>query len=253
MSRYFIELSFKGTLYHGWQLQPNAVTVQAEIERALQILTGEPVNTIGAGRTDTGVHASKYIVHFDSDHALPANHDDFLYKMNAILPGDIAIHDIYPVKPDTHARYTAIYRTYTYRISRIKDPFNTEISWYYPMPLDVTAMNEASARLLTFDDFTSFSKLHSDVKTNSCQIFEAGWSERGFQLLFAIRANRFLRNMVRAIVGTMIEIGRGKMQPDGLDKIIEGKNRSLAGFSVPAHGLELTEIGYPEGINQFEV
>jgi len=248
MARYFIELSFKGTRYHGWQLQPNAITVQAEIERAIQILTGEPVNTIGAGRTDTGVHASGYIAHFDSDHALPAHHDDFLYKMNAILPEDIALHDIYPVKPDIHARYSAVHRAYRYRLSRVKDPFSTETSWYYPMPLDVAAMNEASARLMTFDDFTSFSKLHTDVKTNNCRIFQAGWSEHEFQLIFDIRANRFLRNMVRAIVGTMIEIGRGKLQPDGLDKIIEGKDRSLAGFSVPAHGLELVEIGYPEGV-----
>ena len=235
-------------LDHGWQLQPNAVTVQAEIERALQLLTGEPVNTTGAGRTDTGVHAGRYIAHFDSDHILPSDPNDFLYKMNAILPGDIAIHDIFAVKSDAHARYSALSRTYKYRINPIKDPFHTEFSWYYSFPLDVAAMNDAANRLKKFSDFTSFSKLHSDVKNYTCRIFDAKWTEEGSVLVFTIRANRFLRNMVRAIVGTMVDIGRGKIHPLDLESIIEGKNRGLAGVSVPAHGLVLVEIEYPEGI-----
>jgi len=245
MPRYFIKLSFKGTNYHGWQSQPNANTVQAEIERALATLTHESTETTGAGRTDAGVHANNYFAHFDTDHNLAENPADFVYKLNSILPGDICVHHILPVIPDAHARYSAISRTYTYTISRFKDPFTPEFSWYYPLPLDISAMNEASFSLKKFSDFTSFSKLHSDVKTNNCRVLEALWTEEDAKLVFTIKADRFLRNMVRAIVGTMIDAGKGKIKASELEKIIEGKNRSLAGFSVPAQGLMLWEIEYP--------
>ena len=248
MPRFFIQLSFKGTNYHGWQSQPNANTIQAEIEKALATLTNELTETTGAGRTDAGVHARNYIAHFDTDHNLAKDPADFAYKLNAILPGDISVHKIIPVIPDAHARYSAISRTYEYTISRVKDPFNPEFSWYYPLPLEFSAMNEASAVLKNFTDFTSFSKLHSDVKTNNCKVFEASWTIEDSKMVFTIKADRFLRNMVRAIVGTMIDIGKGRLKVFDLQNVIEGKNRSLAGFSVPAQGLMLCEIEYPEEV-----
>ena len=241
-----MQLSFRGTTFHGWQSQPNATSVQKQIEQALQTLLHENTVITGAGRTDTGVHARFFVAHFDTDNSLPANAKDFMYKMNALLPGEIAIQDIYPVKPDAHARYSAISRTYKYNINRLKDPLVTEYSWYYALPLDVASMNQAALRLLEYTDFTSFSKLHTDVSNNMCTISEAEWTQEGSQLTFTITANRFLRNMVRAIVGTLIEIGRGKITIEGFCSIIEGRNRNLAGFSVPAKGLMLYNIRYDE-------
>jgi tRNA pseudouridine38-40 synthase len=248
MNRYFIEITFKGTNYHGWQLQPNATSVQAEIEKALKTLTRTDISATGAGRTDTGVHARFFTAHFETDSHLPENSDDFLYKMNALLPQDIAIQDIYPVKPEAHARYSAISRTYKYTISRVKNPFCSETSWYYSVPVDIAAMNEAAVKLIAYTDFTSFCKLHSDVKNNNCHIYEALWTIDKDQLDFVIRGNRFLRNMVRSIVGTMIDIGRGKLDLDDFISIIEGRNRSLAGFSAPAEGLALIHIQYPDNL-----
>lgn len=248
MTRYFVEISFRGTHYHGWQSQPNALTVQAEIESAIKMLTHEELKMTGAGRTDTGVHARYYVAHFDTDNSLPASGNDFLYKINAILPQDIAIHNIFPVKSDVHARYSAVSRTYQYTVSQVRNPFSLELSWYYPIPVDVAAMNEAAERLLCFTDFTSFSKLHSDVKNNLCQLYEARWTINGGELVFTIRGNRFLRNMVRSIVGTMIDLGRGKLKMDDFIRIIESRNRNMAGFSVPAKGLALVQVEYPADI-----
>jgi tRNA pseudouridine38-40 synthase len=248
MNRYFIEITFKGTNYHGWQLQPNATSVQAEIEKALKTLCRTGISTTGAGRTDTGVHARFFIAHFETDSLLPENRGDFLYKMNALLPQDIAIQDIYPVKPEAHARYSAISRTYKYTISRVKNPFCSESSWYYSGSLDIAVMNEAAGKLIAYTDFTSFCKLHSDVKNNNCHIYEALWTMDKDQLDFVIRGNRFLRNMVRSIVGTMIDLGRGKLDLDDFINIVEGRNRSLAGFSAPAEGLALIHIQYPENL-----
>lgn len=248
MQRYFTELSFNGTRYHGWQLQPNAPSVQAKIENALETLMHSVIKTTGAGRTDTGVHARKFIAHFDTDHILPANQGDFIYKMNAILPQDIAVRKIYPVRPEAHARYSAVSRTYKYTLSLVKDIFHSEYTWYYPVKLDLALLTRAALELQKVNDFKSFAKLHSDVSTHYCQIFEARWDANEEKLIFTVRANRFLRNMVRALVGTMIEIGRGKTELSQLNKIIEGRNRSLAGFSVPARGLTLYDIEYPETI-----
>ncbi len=248
MSRYFIELSFKGTRYHGWQAQPNASTVQEVVETALKILAREPIKTTGAGRTDTGVHARYYVAHFDSDCPLFENELDFIYKINALLPKDIAIRDIYRVLPEAHARYSALSRTYEYTISLIKDPFEVESSWYYSVPVDVDAMNLSAGRLMHYTDFTSFSKLHSDVKTNICHVQEAVWHIRDHKMIFSIRADRFLRNMVRALVGTLIDVGRGKLSQEGFIRIIEGRNRNLAGFSAPAEGLSLVSVQYPDHI-----
>ena len=248
MNRYFIEIAFKGTNYHGWQLQPNALSVQAEIEKAIATLTRSAIKTTGSGRTDTGVHARFFVAHFDTINRLPDSGSDFLYKINALLPKDIAIVNIYPVRPDAHARYSAISRTYKYTISRVKDPFNLELSWYYAGPLNILLMNKAACKLLDYSDFTSFSKLHSDVNTFNCQLYEAIWSMDFDQLIFTIRGNRFLRNMVRSIVGTMIDLGRGKLDLDDITRIVEGKNRCLASFSAPAEGLALVDVQYPEDI-----
>jgi tRNA pseudouridine38-40 synthase len=179
---------------------------------------------------------------------MPENTSDFIYKMNAILPPDIAITSVYPVKADAHARYSAVSRTYKYTINTVKDPFIRDYAWFYPVPLDLNLLNRAASEILKFSDFKSFAKLHSDVKTHYCKVFFAEWINDEGRVIFTIRANRFLRNMVRAIVGTLIDIGRGKTPIDDLYQIIEGRERSLAGFSVPAQGLMLYDIEYPENI-----
>lgn len=243
--RYFLQISFKGTNYHGWQIQPNAITVQEVIEKSLSILLREKIAVIGAGRTDTGVHASFFILHFDS-----ANDDiitdKFVFSLNNFLPDDIAVQKIWKVKSDFHARFSAVSRTYKYIITTVKDPFQTETSYKYTRKLDINRMNEAASVLFDFEDFTSFSRLHSDVKTNNCKIFLAEWKQENMQLIFIIKADRFLRNMVRAIVGTLLEVGRGKLSIDEFKNIIEMKDRGLAGTSAPAAGLFLVDIEYPE-------
>ena len=248
MSRYFIELSFKGTRYHGWQMQPNAASVQTEVEAALAVLARERVKTTGAGRTDTGVHARYFVAHFDGDLPFFDLRDTFVYKMNALLPSDIAILDIYPVLPTAHARYSALSRTYAYTISLIKDPFDAGLAWHYAARFDLSVMNRIAALLKDYTDFTSFSKLHTQVSTNTCHIEEAFWRIDDHRLVFTIRANRFLRNMVRALVGTMVDAGLGKISREDFIRIVEGRNRSLAGFSAPAEGLSLIAVEYPKGI-----
>lgn len=246
MSRFFIEISYLGTHYHGWQLQPNATTVQMVLEDSLKLLTGSSIKTTGAGRTDTGVHARHFTAHFDSEHPVFNTGSHCVYKLNCILPADISVKDLYPVITEAHARFSALSRTYEYCISQYKDPFDTPLSWHFSRPLDIASMNQAALKLMDYSDFTSFSKLHSDVKTNRCHIMEAIWCENAGKIIFKIKADRFLRNMVRAIVGTLIEIGQGNIDHQGFADIIAGKNRSLAGFSVPAHGLYLVDIAYPD-------
>lgn len=246
--RYFIQLSYDGTAYHGWQIQLNACSVQEEVEKALAVMTREKVEVVGAGRTDAGVHASYYIAHFDSSHADMAN-EKTRFKLNCLLPPDIAIQKIYPVREDAHARFDATYREYKYYLSRKKNPFSRIFSEKECRELNVCEMNEAAKTLFDYRDFTSFSKLGSDVKTNNCTIMEAFWQENGDQLVFTIKADRFLRNMVRAIVGTLLEVGLGKMSLTGFRSVIEKQERSSAGASVAARGLFLVDIGYPEGIS----
>jgi len=248
--RYFLQLSFKGTSYHGWQMQPNAVSVQMILNKALSTLLKKEIETIGAGRTDTGVHASFYIAHFDSNKSFRNQHskDEFIHSLNAILPYDIAIADMYEVNPEAHARYSAIKRTYGYTIVTEKDPFLSEQAWYISQKLDLNQMNQCAALLLNYNDFTSFSRLHSNSKTNLCKIYEAYWSADPGKLLFRITADRFLRNMVRAIVGTMVEVGKDKIDSDHFIWIIEKKNRKSAGASAPAKGLVLTDIQYSVNI-----
>lgn len=248
MQRYFAQLSFKGTNYHGWQIQPNAPSVQETVEKALSTLLREEISVVGAGRTDTGVHASSYVLHFDVSVKIP-DVQKLIFRLNCFLPPYIAFQEIWQVPADKHARFSAISRTYHYYITTEKDPFQTETAFYYHGKLDVLKMNEASKILFEFDDFTSFSRLHTDVKTNLCKIFQAEWFDEGEMLVFKIKADRFLRNMVRAIVGTLLEVGKGKLSLEDFRKIIEKKNRGAAGASAPAHGLFLGDIEYPEELN----
>ncbi|WP_147677953.1 tRNA pseudouridine(38-40) synthase TruA [Algibacter pacificus] len=244
--RYFIELSYNGAAYHGWQIQPDAISVQEVLEKALSVLLKSTISIMGAGRTDTGVHAKQMYAHFDVDTVF--NSVDLVYKLNAFLPRDIAIHDLFKVKDDVHARFHATSRMYLYRVSVQKNVFNVNQAYYVKQKVNVENMQEAAKILLEYNDFQCFSKSKTDVKTYLCQIMKADWTLVNGELHFTIKADRFLRNMVRAIVGTMINIGLGKIQVQDLHHIIKSKNRSNAGFSVPAHGLYLIEVEYPKDI-----
>lgn len=244
MKRYFIKLAYAGGGYHGWQIQENAHSVQAELNQKLSVLLGQEVNVVGCGRTDTGVHARAFYAHIDIP-AIERNLNDLVYKLNRFLPDDLVVYFIQEVPHDIHSRFSAISRTYKYYISALKNPFLRGLSMPYDGKLNVHAMQEASEYLLKHTDFTSFSKLHTQTKTNNCSISKAEWQVFPDRLVFTITADRFLRNMVRAIVGTLFEIGKGKLQPEDMDTIIEAKDRSKAGFSVPAEGLFLEEVTYP--------
>lgn len=243
--RYFLQLSYKGTNYHGWQIQPNAISVQEVVEDALSKILREKISVVGAGRTDTGVHASYFILHFDVESEIPANLD-VVYKLNSFLPNDIAVQKVWEVTRDAHARFGATSRTYNYFVSTQKNPFTTHTSYKFVKPLDVVKMNMAAKALFDYKDFTSFSRLHTDVKTNNCKIMKAEWKVEEFSLVFVIQADRFLRNMVRAIVGTLLEVGRGKLTIQQFRDIIERKDRGAAGASAPAQGLFLVGIDYPK-------
>lgn len=247
MNRYFIYLSYNGKPFCGWQIQPNGITVQQRIEEALSTILRRPMSIVGAGRTDAGVHAQLMVAHFDSEEPIP----DLLFltdKLNRLLPKDIAIDRIVPVTPDAHARFDATSRTYKYYLTAKKNPFNYDWVYRYIGKLDYDLMNEACRVLFDYTDFTSFSKLHTDVKTNNCRIMEAGWKQEGDVWVFTIRADRFLRNMVRAIVGTLLEVGRGKLSLSGFREVIEAKDRGRAGTSAPGHALYLVDVTYPEKI-----
>lgn len=247
-SRYFIFISFKGTSYHGWQIQPDSVTVQKILDDALSVLLSEKISTIGAGRTDTGVHALVFCAHFDSSFTDLETKKNLVYKLNRYLPKDISVTFIRKVIPDASARFSALSRTYKYFITTLKDPFSDDSSWYLHGEINIGEMNKSALILLNHTDFTSFSRLHSNVKTNNCKIISACWEKKGNQLIFTIKADRFLRNMVRAIVGTMVEIGFGKIDLNGFNEIILAKDRGKAGKSAPAKGLFLAEIEYPDEI-----
>jgi tRNA pseudouridine38-40 synthase len=240
-------MAFNGAAYHGWQAQDNAATVQQAVEGALSVLFRNQVNVVGAGRTDTGVHSREYFAHFEIENEMSsAELQKIAFKLNGILPDDIVVHEVFAVAADLHARFSALSRTYKYYISPQRNPFAREYSWFYPGELDIDRMNEGAALLMKCTDFTSFAKVHSDTKTNNCAIAEAAWQYEDGMLVFTITADRFLRNMVRAIVGTLVELGAGKINLDDLQKIVESKNRSEAGYSVPAKGLFLTRIVYPD-------
>jgi tRNA pseudouridine38-40 synthase len=271
--RYFLEISYKGTAYHGWQIQPNAVTVQEVLDKALSTLLREKIETVGCGRTDTGVHGKQFFVHFDSSFELSALSSELsdmepngtnlkpptlnlspytfsqtsklINSLNSLLPRDISVKRILEVEPEAHARFDAVLRSYEYYIHFQKDPFKQDFSWLLRDELDVELMNEAAEFLKEYRDFSCFSKSNTQVFTNNCKIEEAYWERTSSGLIFHISADRFLRNMVRAIVGTLIPVGRGEMKPEAVRNIIESKNRSNAGTSVPACGLYLTKVLYP--------
>ena len=249
--RFFIEIAYFGKNYHGWQIQNNAVSVQEKLNEALEILLRVPIETIGAGRTDAGVHAKQLFVHFDADSSgILAKSDRFLYAINGLLPHDIAVKSIFPVHADAHARFDAVRRSYEYYLHFEKDPFIYTYSSYLRDIPDVEKMNKAAEFLLGKQDFSCFSKSNTQVFTNICTITRAEWiwGEAG-KLVFHITADRFLRNMVRAVVGTLLEIGIKGKPISFMEEVIASQNRSMAGTSVPAHGLYLTEVAYPYPVN----
>ena len=241
--RYFLEFAYKGTNYHGWQSQPNAISVQETLTKALTTILKKDIDLMAAGRTDSGVHAKQMFAHFDLEEQIDIPF--YTHKLNSFLPKDIAVLNIHLVHDEAHARFDATKRTYEYHIHTKKDAFESDDSWYYQNDLDIEKMNNACKILFNHIDFECFSKVHTDVNTFNCKIYEANWKKENSRLVFTISADRFLRNMVRAIVGTMVNIGLEKIIVEDLTEIIESKDRSKAGFSVPAHGLYLTKVEYP--------
>lgn len=244
MSRYFVTFSYDGTRYHGWQIQPNGVSVQEKLQEALSTLLREPIVVTGAGRTDAGVHARMMVAHFDWEGAV-IDGQQLAYKLNRLLPYDIAVSKVEPVSEEMHARFSAKSRMYRYYIHTVKDPFQRAYSCEIHYPLDFAKMNEAAKILTTYEDFGAFCKSGADVKTTFCDVTKAEWVQTSpTSWYFEIRANRFLRNMVRAVVGTLIEVGRGRLSIDDIKKVIEGKQRSDAGESMPGNALFLEDIVY---------
>ena len=246
MNRYFISISYNGANYCGWQRQPNGISVQQKVEESLQTILREPVAITGAGRTDAGVHARSMAAHFDFTDFFDKKL--LVDKLNRILPADIAIFRIREVTPEAHARFDALSRTYQYFLASHKDPFFSPFQYRIHFSPDLDKMNRAAEILFEYENFTSFSKLHTDVKTNNCKIMKAKWIVENDQYIFTIQADRFLRNMVRAIVGTLLNVGRGKLSEDGFRKIIEEKNRCMAGTSAPGNALFLADVAYPDSI-----
>ncbi len=244
MQRYFVKLAYNGKPFNGWQIQPNDPSVQAEVERVISTVLREDVGVVGCGRTDSGVHASEYYAHFETSASFDC--ETVQFKLNCMLPKEVAIFSIFPVSEKLHARFSAEARTYHYFINQEKDAFRYDHSWYMHKPINVVRMNEACQFLFGKQDFTSFSKLHTQTRTNFCTITQAIWQKRGSELMFTITADRFLHNMVRAIVGTCLEVGRGKLTPNDFKQVIESKSRQKAGASVPGHGLYLAKIEYPD-------
>lgn len=245
MQRYFLYLKYDGTNFHGWQVQPNARTVQEEVENALTTLLRRETPVVGAGRTDTGVHARMMVAHFDADAGI--DYRQLVYRLNGLLPRDVSADAAMPVSKDMHARFSATSRTYHYYIHQRKDPFMKAYSCGLFYQLDFNAMNRAAAVLTEYDDFAAFCKSNSDVKTTLCKVTEARWvRDSEYAWHFVITANRFLRNMVRAIVGTLVDVGRGRIDTDGFRQVIEGRRRSGAGESMPGNALFLENIEYGE-------
>ncbi len=245
--RYFIELSYRGTRYYGWQLQRNAPSVQQALEEGLAVLLREAVEVTGAGRTDTGVHAAYYVAHFDVAREI-ADPEGFCYHLNAVLPGDIAVFGLTRVADDAHARFDAVRREYRYHILSCKDPFRRETTWQYYVDMDIDAMNRAAALVLEHEDFTTFSKLHSNNKTTICHVYKSLWYKKNNELIYTVASDRFLRNMVRSLVGTLVDVGRGKLSVDGFADALRSLDRSRASGSAPAQGLFLSDVAYDENV-----
>lgn len=252
--RYFIKLSYDGAAYCGWQRQPDAPTVQESVEKALTTLLRLPIEIVGAGRTDTGVNASFYVAHFDVEQPV-ADCAQLTYKLNLVLPQDISVFSVEPVQADAHARFDAVEREYTYYISQRKNPFRRYSAWQYYVALDLEKMNLAAQKLLDYEDFTTFAKLNSNNKTNICHLTRAEWrrSEDDPSLLvFTIRADRFLRNMIRAIVGTLVDVGRGRYTVEEFDQIVRSRDLSRSSAGAPAVGLFLSDVVYPARVYHLE-
>ncbi len=247
--RYFIQLSYNGTNYAGWQIQPNAPSVQQTLNDVLSKLTRQEIYVVGAGRTDAGVHARKMVAHFDAAEEL--NTEEITFRANRFLPDDIAIQRIFKVPDDAHARFDATSRSYEYWVSLEKDPFLTNSAWLITHKLDVDAMNEAAQKMLGEKDFGAFARSGAQTKTNMCHVTHANWQFQDGLLIFNITANRFLRNMVRAVVGTLIDVGQNKISVQRFEEVLQLKDRKLAGESAPAHALYLTEIVYPTEILEY--
>lgn len=245
MQNYFLRVRYDGKHYAGFQIQENANTIQGEIEKALLVYFRQPIQLTGSSRTDAGVHARCNYFHFQSD---LSQVEAAVYNLNAMLPSSISVEGIFKVPPDAHSRFSAVARCYSYHVYNTKNPFLEGFSWYYPYPLDISTMNQAANMLKGTHDFTSFSKKHTQVFTNDCSITEAVWSKEGEELVFRVKGNRFLRGMVRALVGTMVKTGRGKMSVQDVVDILGARNNALADFSAPAHGLFLEEVIYPDHI-----
>lgn len=241
--RYFLEIAYDGTRFHGWQVQPNALSVQEILEDSLSKVLREPISTTGSGRTDTGVHAIQQFVHFNAQQ--PLDPQQVVYRLNRILPDDISALNLYLVQPDAHARYDAFARTYHYHITLRKNPFKRLHAWYHSRELDVEKMNEATAILLNYEDFTTFSKVKGDTKHYRCHMYEAVWEQAGEELRFTIRANRFLRGMVRLVVGTLVDVGRGKLTVEEFEQIVASQDRSRSSGAAPSEGLFLAKVAYP--------
>lgn len=248
MPRYFLNIAYNGTAYHGWQSQENAHSVQQELEQCLSTLLRKQITVTGSGRTDTGVHARQQPVQVDLEDI--GDHNKFIYRLNGILPKDIAVSAVKKVKPEAHARFDASERSYEYLIHRAKSPFLENLSYFYPKQLNIDLMNQAAFRLLGEQDFESFSKVKTEVNTFICTIKEARWEKQNDSLVFHVTANRFLRGMVRALVGTLLEVGLEKLTEQDFVNIIGSKDRRQAGRAVPAHGLYLTKVVYPDSVYQ---
>lgn len=244
--RYFLDISYLGTAFHGWQVQKNAHSVQVEINQALSTLLRKETECLGSGRTDTGVHARQQIAHFDSEKKIDTG--NFFLRLNKLLPREIAINKIIEVTPGAHARFDALSRGYEYHIIQIKDPFRHGQAYFFPRKLDQEAINEGMRLLKTWKNFQAFSKVHTDVNHFDCEIYHMEWKQTNDSHLFSVRANRFLRGMVRAMVGTLLEVGQNRVNVAELKQILESRDRSAAGRSVPAEGLHLTEVKYPDTI-----
>lgn len=247
--RYFLEIAYDGTDYHGWQSQPNARTVQQVLTKSMETILRQPIETVGSGRTDTGVHASQQFVHFEVNSLLPE--PEFCRRLNRLLPSDISAKALYPVGPAAHARFDAVHRTYEYRITLEKNPFLPRYAHYLSRPVDIDQLNAAAALLLQFEDFTTFSKVKGDTLHYRCQMHQAFWRQQGPDLFFTIRANRFLRGMVRLVVGTLLDVGTGKISVEAFRAILASEDRRQASGAAPAPGLFLSQVSYPE--NYFDL
>lgn len=245
MPRYFLEVAYKGTQYSGFQIQENATSIQQEVEKALAVFFRTPFSLTGSSRTDGGVHALQNYFHFDYEGII---NDRNLYNINAILPPDIVLKDIFPVAADAHCRFDALAREYRYYVYRRKDPFLEDRAFFFPYTLDRAKMDAAAALIPTHQDFTAFSKRSTQVKTFLCSIQESVWYQEQDQLVYRVRANRFLRGMVRGLVGTMLQVGRGRIGVSEFESIIQGRDNQQADFSVPGHGLFLFRVYYPDSL-----